>query len=247
MKASVVIDCFPDSAERYRQNHAIVVVDVIRATTTATTAISLGRRVFPVRTTDEAFVRAENLKKPMLVGELGGNMPYGFDLTNSPVQISIRTDIDRPMILVSSSGTQLLLNSDGSEGVYISCFRNFSAVAKYIAGKHERVAILGAGSRGSFRREDQMGCAWVAEKLVGEGYDPSDRKTADIILKWSGISSSEARNGKSADYLRKTGQEHDLDFVVKHVDDLDPVPALVDGELVLATGTIMKPPSLMEY
>ena len=246
MKRSVVIDCFPDSAEKYRSDHAIVVVDVIRATTTATTAVSLGRKVFPVRTTDEAFVRAAKLKRPLLVGELGGNMPYGFDLTNSPVQIAIRADVDRPMILVSSSGTQLLLNSQGSEGVYISCFRNFSAVAKHIAGRHDRIALLGAGSRGIFRREDQMGCAWVAEKLVHEGYDPENRETSDYVMKWGGISSSEARNGKSADYLRKTGQEYDLDFIVKHVDDLDTVPALVDGELVLAAGTIMKPPSLME-
>lgn len=246
MKRSVVIDCFPESAEKYRRNHAIVVVDVIRATTTATTAVSLGRRVFPVRTTDEAFVCAKKLKKPLLVGELGGNMPYGFDLTNSPVQISIRPDIDRPMILVSSSGTQLLLNSRESEGVYVSCFRNFSAVAKYVSKRHERIAILGAGSRGNFRREDQMGCAWVAERLVAEGYEAATKDTADYILKWSGISSTEARNGKSADYLRKTGQEHDLDFVVKHVDDLDTVPALVDGELALAAGTKMKPPSMTE-
>ncbi|MFA6146777.1 MAG: 2-phosphosulfolactate phosphatase [bacterium] len=246
MSRSVVIDCFPESAEKYKRDHAIVVVDVIRATTTAATAISLGRKVFPVRSTDEAFVCAAKMKKPLLVGELGGNMPYGFDLTNSPVQISIRADIDRPMILVSSSGTQLLLNSSGSEGVYISCFRNFSAVVKYVTGRHDRVALLGAGSRGSFRREDQMGCAWVAEKLVHEGYDPENRETSDRILKWSGISSSEARNGKSAEYLRKTGQEHDLDFIVKHVDDLDTVPALVDGELVLAAGTVLKPLSLTE-
>ena len=247
MKGSVVIDCFPESADRYRQSHAIVVVDVIRATTTATTAVSLGRRVFPVLTTDEAFVRAAMLENPLLVGELGGNMPYGFDLTNSPVMISIRPDIDRPMILVSSSGTQLLLNSRGSEGVYVSCFRNFSAVAKYVSERHERIAILGAGSRADFRREDQMGCAWVAEKLLAEGYEAATKETENYILKWSGISSIEARSGKSADYLRKTGQEHDLDFVVKHVDDLDTVPALVDGELVLAAGKIKKPLSLTEY
>ena len=246
MSRSVVIDCFPESAQRYRDRYAIVVVDVIRATTSATTAVSLGRRVFPVRTTDEAFVLAAKLPKPLLVGELGGNMPYGFDLTNSPVQIAIRPDVDRPMILVSSSGTHLLLNSQGSEGVYVSCFRNFSAVAKHITGQHERVAILGAGSRGDFRREDQMGCAWVAEKLLEEGYEPENKETSDRIAKWNGISSSEALNGKSADYLRKTGQEHDLHFVVKHFDDLDTVPKLVGEELILAAGTVRMPPIMTD-
>ena len=54
MDRSVVIDCFPESAEKYRDGYAVVVIDVIRATTTATTAVSLGRRVFPAQTTDEA-------------------------------------------------------------------------------------------------------------------------------------------------------------------------------------------------
>jgi 2-phosphosulfolactate phosphatase len=93
MKGTVVIDRFPESALRYRDRYVIVVIDVIRATTTATTAISFGRRVFPVLTTDEAFVLASTLRDPLLVGELGGNMPYGFEMTNSPVQIAVRNDM----------------------------------------------------------------------------------------------------------------------------------------------------------
>ena len=241
MNGSVVIDCYPESADRYRDRYAIVVVDVIRATTTATTAVGMGRRVIPVRTSDDAFVLAATLKDPLLVGELGGNMPYGFDLTNSPVEISRRTDVHRPMILVSSSGTQLLLNSEGSEAVYIACFRNFSAVANHIAGRHERIAILGAGSRGRFRREDQMGCAWVAEKLVSMGYLPENDATAGFITRWRGFSPEEARNGKSAEYLRSTGQERDLDFIVRHIDDMDAVPALVNRELAMASGSRIQP------
>lgn len=245
MNGTVVIDCFPESAARYKDRYAIVVVDVIRATTTAVTAVSMGRRVFPVRTTDEAFVLASTLDRPLLVGELGGNMPYGFDLTNSPVAIATRSDVHRPMILVSSSGTQLLLNAGGSEAVYIASFRNFSAVAGHIAGRHERVALLGAGSRGRFRREDQMGCAWVAEKLLDAGYEAENDDTRGFIDRWKGASPGEARGGRSAEYLRETGQEHDLDFIVARIDDLDAVPALLNQELVMAAGTVRRPsPSL---
>ncbi len=155
MSGTVVIDSFPESAFRYRNEYVIVVIDVIRATTTATTALSLGRRVFPARTTDEAFVIASTQEDPLLVGELGGNMPYGFDMTNSPAQIAALKDDHRPMILVTSSGTDLLMNAAGSEAVYIACFRNFSAVAQHIVGKHEKVAILGAGTRGQFRRDER--------------------------------------------------------------------------------------------
>ena len=237
MKASVVIDCFPDSAEKYLGCNAIVVVDVIRATTTATTAVAQGRRVFPVQTTDEAFVLASQLDNPLLVGELGGNMPYGFDLTNSPAQVAARTDLHRPIVLVSSSGTQLLLNARGCNGVYVACFRNLSAAANYLSGRYERVAILGAGTRGQFRREDQMGCAWLAERLVNAGYQAENLKTQAYISRWSGKSPEIVRDGRSADYLRNSAQEQDLEFVLNYIDDLDVVVSLINGELVAASGT----------
>src|SRR5262245_31733324 len=145
MKGTVTIDCFPEAAERYLDGYAIVAIDVIRATTTATTAVSMGWRVFPARTTDEAAARAAELSEPLLVGELGGNTPFGFDLTNSPVQIAVRTDTHRPMVLVSSSGTQLVVGAAPAEAVYLACLRNFSAVARHIAARHSRVAIIGAG------------------------------------------------------------------------------------------------------
>ncbi len=246
MKGMVVIDCFPESAQRYKDDYAVVVIDVIRATTTATTAVAQGRRVCPVQTTDEAFVRASALADPLLVGELGGNMCFGFDLTNSPAQISVRIDVHRPMVLVSSSGTQLLLNAKESEAVYVACFRNVSAIAGHLAGRHKRVAILGAGTRGQFRREDQMGCAWVAEKLMQAGYEPVTLFTADCVSRWKGVSPEDVRGGRSAEYLLKSGQLEDLEFILHHIDDLDTVPMLVGGELVPASETAARsftPPS----
>src|SRR5688572_18991407 len=211
---SVVIDSFPDSAERYRDRYAIVAIDVIRATTTATTALSTGRRVYPARTSDDAFVTASMLHDPLLVGELGGNMPVGFDMTNSPAQISQREDVQRPMVLVSSSGTQLMLTAVGSEAVYLACLRNYSAVAQYIAGRHERVAVLGAGTRGQFRREDQLGCALVTQQLMSRGYVLENQQTVDRVHRWTGqtleTALDEVRAGNSAKYLLKSGQDDDL-------------------------------------
>lgn len=243
MKGTVVIDSFPESADRYRDRYAIVAIDVIRATTTATTAISLGRRVFPARTTDEAGRIASTLRDPLMAGELGGNMPFGFDVTNSPARIAERTDVHRPMILISSSGTQLLLNAVGAEAVYIACFRNVSAVARYLAGRHQRIAILGAGTRSQFRREDQMGCAWLAERLVAAGYFPETEATSHFITRWKGKSAEEVRSGRSATYLRQSGQEVDLEFVLGHIDDLLTVPSLLQGELTNVAGDSESPPS----
>ena len=112
MSKTVVIDCFPESARHYSEAYTIVAVDVIRATTTAITSVNLGRRCFAVPNIEAALPLAARLSDPLLVGELGGNMPYGFHLTNSPAQIATRDyDAKRPMILLSSSGTQLIHNA----------------------------------------------------------------------------------------------------------------------------------------
>jgi len=240
MSASVIVDCFPESAEQYRDRYAVVAIDVIRATTTATTALSRGRRVFPARTSDDAFVVASTLDDPLLVGELGGNMPVGFHITNSPAAIDVRPDVHRPMVLVSSSGTQLMLTATGSEAVYLACLRNYAALARHMAGRHERIAVIGAGTRGQFRREDQVGCALVTACLMDLGYAPENQHTAHVVKRWTDGPFEAAldaiRQGKSAEYLRKSDQIPDLEFVLGHINDLDTIPSLVDGELVNAAG-----------
>lgn len=238
MKGTVVIDALPESAERYRRDCAIVVVDVIRATTVATTAVSKGWRVYPAKTTDDASRIAVTLNNPLLVGELGGNKPYGFDITNSPAQIAVRNDVHRPMVLVSSSGTQLLLNAAGAPAVYVACFRNFSAVARHLIGRHQRIAVLGAGTRGQFRREDQMGCAWVAEKLLNAGYTAETQQTRELVARWHKASTAEVRGTESAEYLERSGQLQDLEFVLAHIDDLQTVPSLVDEHLTAVSATV---------
>ena len=238
MTPAVVIDCFPESAAKYRNGYAVVAIDVIRATTTATTAVSTGRRGFPARTTDEAVVIADSLQEALLVGELGVYAPFGFEMTNSPAQIADRADTHRPMVLVSSSGTQLIMNAAEAtqRAVYLACLRNYSAVADYLAARHPRVAVLGAGTRGQFRREDQIGCALVAQALIERGFAPDSEQTVDCLARWREATPEAIRTtiveGRSAAYLRTSGQEADLAFVLAHLDDLDTVPALVDGELV---------------
>jgi 2-phosphosulfolactate phosphatase len=236
MSASVIIDCFPESAERYCGRYAVVAIDVIRATTTATTAVSMGRRVFPARTSDDAFVTAATLVDPLLCGELGGNMPVGFHITNSPAEIESRSDVHRPMVLVSSSGTQLMLAAAGSAAVYLACLRNYSALATHLATRHEHIAVIGAGTRGQFRREDQVGCAMVAAQLMELGYVAENQHTSHVVKRWTTVPFEAAlegiKQGKSAEYLRKSNQIPDLQFVLGHIDDLDTVPRLVGGELV---------------
>jgi 2-phosphosulfolactate phosphatase len=231
--SSVVIDVFPESVALHREG-AIVGVDVIRATTTAITALATGRRVFVVPSLEMAVPLAARLDEPLLVGELGGNMPYGFHVNNSPASIAARDDVERPMILLSTSGTRLLTEGTGAEAVYAGCLRNVSALVGHLAARHDRIAVIGAGARGEFREEDQLGTALIAAGLVDAGFEPADARTRDLVDRWRGLPIESILVSASVEYLRSSGQVDDLDFILEHVDDVDGVWALHDGELVPA-------------
>ena len=113
---SVVIDCFPERARDYWEGHAIVAIDVIRATTTAITSVDRGRRCFPVSTVADALALRARLPDALLVGELRGRTPAGFDLGNSPAALAQRTDVERPAILLSSSEFAAALSQAKARG-----------------------------------------------------------------------------------------------------------------------------------
>lgn len=235
MTDSVAIDCFPSSVARYVDDYAIAAVDVIRATTMAVTAVAGGRRCLAAADIDDAFVLRDRLGA-LLAGEIGGEMPEGFDMNNSPSDLAARGDIDRPLVMLSTSGTPLMLDASRSKhGAYIACFRNVAATARHLARGSGRVALIGAGSRGEFREEDQMCCAWIADLLVSEGYRAENAKTAQIIERWRGVPAAACENGNSVAYLRRSDQLRDFEFITAHVDDLDMVCSIDGNEVRVAT------------
>jgi 2-phosphosulfolactate phosphatase len=228
---TVAIGCYQERLNGFNGYGVTVAVDVIRATTTAVTAVAAGRRCFPVISLGAASEVAERLQNPLFVGELGGNMPFGFDLTNSPAQIASRTDVSRPMILLSTSGTQLMCAAPGS--LYVACLRNYGALVRHLSEVSANVAVIGAGTRGEFREEDALCCAWIAAGLLDSGFELADERTVEIVEKWVGRPADSIVGGDSSAYLRATGQLHDLDFILSHLDDLDLVFARKNGEIVI--------------
>ena len=235
MHDSVTIGSYTDSLGKFREGYAIVAIDVIRATTSAVTAAARGHRCFIAPSLETALARARSLENPLLAGELGGLMPSGFDMNNSPAELDNGRDRSRPLVLLSSSGTRLMSEASQCQAAYVACFRNFAALADHLAGMHSTVAILGAATRGEFREEDQMCSAWIAEALLCAGYQPGDNQTLEIVERWSGASPDACLNGNSAAYLRRSRQLKDLDFVLTHINDLDTVFRIVDQEVIMTS------------
>ena len=230
---TVAIRPYAGSLPRGATEAVIVGVDVIRATTTAITAVASGRRCFVAATLEAALALQARLAPALLAGELGGSMPYGFDLQNSPTAVAAPGSVDLPVVLLSTSGTGLLVaaearpagRSKGSAGAggpltFVACLRNWEAQAReLVAMRPDHVVLLGAESRGEFREEDQLCCAWIAGVLLDSGYraDPDSRR---IVDEWREAAVDRIAGGKSAVYLRESGQLEDLDFILGHVSDL---------------------------
>ena len=233
MDRTVAIARYPSLGE-IGDGWTTVGLDVIRASTTAITAVAAGRRCYPVASLEAALPLAARLHNPLLVGELGGNMPYGFHLQNSPVEMDRRTELDRPVILLSSSGTGLLSAAAAHGRTYAVCLRNVSATVARLATAHERVLILAGESRGEFREEDRLCSARVARGLMQAGYEPRSVLVEELVKQWGDAPDDAFMTGHSVAYLADTGQSHDAEFVRDHIDDLNSVYEMRGGELVLS-------------
>jgi 2-phosphosulfolactate phosphatase len=231
-RKSVAIDCQAQSLHPYGEGCAVVVIDVIRSITVAATIVDSGRRCFFAPSVEAALLLAKRLDAPLLVGEMGGSMPYGFDLNNSPVVIESRKDISRPAILVSSSGIPLLCSLRDCDSLYVACLRNYSATVNRLLELYNDVVVLGAPTRGEFREEDQLCCAWIADGLMKAGFSPDDDKTLQIVNRWKDKPVTVCSEGKSAEYLLKSGQSKDLDFILNHVNDLKSSLIVRNDEIV---------------
>jgi 2-phosphosulfolactate phosphatase len=218
-RQTFLIDAFPDSAFRHRERAAVACIDVMLATTTLVTAAAQGRRTVVASSLEDLQAVTRGLDGAIVAGHLEGAAPGVFTLPDGPCAL-LGQGPGGPFVLASPPGTELVVNAAGGGAVFLACFRNLSATAAALA-LHPRVALLAAGCREEFSCEDQMAAAWIAARLVGSGFEPEDRHTAEIVRRWSGIAPALAGWGNSAATLRREGRGDEVEFVIAHVDDVD--------------------------
>jgi phosphosulfolactate phosphohydrolase-like enzyme len=210
----------------------VVVSDVIRATTTATTAIARGNRCIPVTTVEEAWaVAATQNGTTLLAGEQGGEAIPGFDLNNSPAAVD-RVE-GKTIILLSTSGTRVMHGAQGGASqVLVGCLRNAAATANAVIKTARDVVFLAACTRGEFRDEDQLFAGWLARDLSRAGYELQGDVTHEMVERWGDAPAEAMLGSASVAFLRRAGHEDDLDFVLTRIDDLDFAVRLHGGEFV---------------
>jgi 2-phosphosulfolactate phosphatase len=112
---------------------AVVVIDVIRAFTTAAHAFDAGAEdIILVSAVQEALALRERMPGALLMGEDGGWPIEGFDLGNSPAALLGRNLAGRRMIQRTSQGTQGVVRSTRAEALLTASFTVASATARYL-------------------------------------------------------------------------------------------------------------------
>jgi 2-phosphosulfolactate phosphatase len=155
----------------------VVVVDVIRAFTTAAAAFAAGaERILCVETLREAFALQRTHRDAVLMGEEQGARPAGFHLGNSPIDVSA-ADLGRGLVIQrTSNGTRGLAAARQAESVLAAAATNVGATAQWITLHRpgSEVTILCTGDTS----EDEACAAHLGEILVGASPDPADLAAA---------------------------------------------------------------------
>jgi 2-phosphosulfolactate phosphatase len=142
------------------------------------------------------------------------------------------TELERPVILLSTSGTALLCAAAAHGKTYAACLRNARAQARRLAAEQDRVLLLAGESRGEFREEDRLCCGRIARDLLDAGYEAGNVLVEEIVKHWGDAPDDAFIDGHSVEYLKSTGQYHDVEYILDHIDDLDSVYEMHAGELV---------------
>lgn len=146
-----------------------VVVDVLRATTTI--AALFGKGLESLLVVDDIAVARERARaeERVLLGEVGGLRPEGFDYGNSPVEARSAPVAGRGAVLFTTNGTRALCAMAGRGTVIAGAIANSQAVAERIL-ELERGVIVCAGQAGGLRfGQDDFLAAGVIARRVAEG------------------------------------------------------------------------------
>ena len=148
----------------------VVVIDVIRAFTTAAFAFAAGANsITLVSTVEEAIRLRDQIPNALVMGEVMGLPPEGFDFGNSPAAFLGVNLNNCHLIQRTSAGTQGVVNSSNAETMLASSFCCAQATVDYIKNvspKAVSFVITGFGPDG--RGEEDLACAEYLEALLKE-------------------------------------------------------------------------------
>ena len=224
----------------------VVVVDILRATTTILHALANGAvEVRVVKKVEETRNLAKCKKEPFaLGGERGGIKIEGFDLGNSPEEYSETQIGGKTVIFTTTNGTKAMKHAKYAAKSFVGAFVGFSALCRMLQ-QEQQIDILCAGTDNQVTREDVLFAGAVVDDLgLAKGATIRMNDQAAIALDaWRSAKAEWQSPRLLLDRLRDSlggrnvieiGQERDIEIAAE-IDKLDVV-----GMLDAVNGVIRK-------
>lgn len=168
------IKIIDNSKDAHKARGLVVVVDVLRAFTTACFAINNGAKsIIPVAEIGLAYKLRKKNPDYILIGEKGGLRKPGFDFGNSPAEIRNINLLDKTVIHTTTHGTQAIARvlKANIDEVITGAFVNAQAVIDYIKKLDPKIISLVCTDESGKENEDIMFARYVASHLKGRPLD----------------------------------------------------------------------------
>lgn len=147
----------------------VVVLDVLRASTSIVEALAAGARVlYPVATIEEAIGLAKTLGRDevLLAGERKALPIEGFDLGNSPGEFTEERVGGKMVVMSTTNGTIAIAAASGGARVIIGAWTNFQAVVDDLVRSQAEPVFLCAGRDRAFGLEDAVCAGHIAAAVI---------------------------------------------------------------------------------
>ncbi len=171
MKASVYFTALGITPQDVGEK-PVVVIDILRTTTTVIAAMANGAKaVLPAASQDEALRHVANLERDavVLAGERKLERIDGFQLGNSPLEMTEDAVRGKTVVMSTTNGTPAIAAAESGAPIIIAAVTNFSAAvvqAKEAFEKSQEIVILCSGRDRMFALEDAYAAGRFVRALV---------------------------------------------------------------------------------
>ncbi len=158
----------------------VVVIDVVRATTTIIEALANGARaIYPTESTEEAVRLASSMGREdtLLCGERKGVKVEGFDLGNSPREFDPATVKDKKIVMTTTNGTRAMGAAADGARLLPCAFTNLGSVARAIS-EDDHVVIVCAGREDRFSLDDALCAGHLIQRTIADSEDDHELNDA---------------------------------------------------------------------
>lgn len=225
---------------------AVVVIDVLRATTTICVALDHGARaVIPAADTEEAARLAQALdrREVVLAGERNLDPIPGFQVGNSPAEMSREVVAGKSVVMTTTNGTRALLAATAAREVILAAGVNLTAAgtrAGELLAEHGHLLVLCGGRDRGFGIDD----AYIAGRIVvgamggsrsRKGLSDSAIAAVDLVRRYGDRIDRVLAISSAGRALRAAGYRDDVAYA-SMVDRHPAVPVFRDRRVTLTGG-----------